>query len=281
MALRILRLLPAIAALEEKSGKLLGEEQRQIQRLASKILNPEEISNLRGAMALLEIVYNFTNQVSVDCVPVASYVFLEIYDLIGKMEAMPIANPGIDGFKKNLQKMKNRWNLENIPDCVLIVTFLNPAVSKHSFLFGETQRDENSVVLREHARGLIFGILRSIRSRGPMAPVQHESYESDMHTGQFKEELKQYDDELDESSFDMYKTRPQDWWKGRAMTYPNLSHLARVHFSTQASSASLERLFSVAGGILTPKRASMSDYLFCRILLLKKSEDFLSQLKGQ
>ena len=47
------------------------------------------------------------------------------------------------------------------------------------------------------------------------------------------------------------------WWKEHAAQFPYLSQLARRYLAMPATSASVERLFSVAGQVVTAKRASL------------------------
>lgn len=47
------------------------------------------------------------------------------------------------------------------------------------------------------------------------------------------------------------------WWKEHATRFPYLSQLARRYLAMPATSASVERLFSVAGQIVTAKRANL------------------------
>jgi len=47
------------------------------------------------------------------------------------------------------------------------------------------------------------------------------------------------------------------WWKLHAMRFPYLSRLARRYLAMPATSASVERLFSVAGQVVTAKRARL------------------------
>ena len=47
------------------------------------------------------------------------------------------------------------------------------------------------------------------------------------------------------------------WWKTHAVRFPYLSRLARRYLAMPATSASVERLFSVAGQVVTAKRASL------------------------
>ena len=50
---------------------------------------------------------------------------------------------------------------------------------------------------------------------------------------------------------------PLMWWKEHAAKFPYLSQLARRYLAMPATSASVERLFSVAGQVVTAKRASL------------------------
>ena len=47
------------------------------------------------------------------------------------------------------------------------------------------------------------------------------------------------------------------WWKVHAVRFPYLSRLARRYLAMSATSASVERLFSVSGQVVTSKRASL------------------------
>ena len=47
------------------------------------------------------------------------------------------------------------------------------------------------------------------------------------------------------------------WWKKHAVRFPYLSRLARRYLAMPATSASVERLFSVAGQVVSAKRARL------------------------
>jgi hAT family C-terminal dimerisation region len=50
---------------------------------------------------------------------------------------------------------------------------------------------------------------------------------------------------------------PLQFWKENSTRYPTLSALAQKYLAMPASSGSVERLFSVAGAIARPRRASL------------------------
>ena len=52
---------------------------------------------------------------------------------------------------------------------------------------------------------------------------------------------------------------PLAWWKSNCHSFPKLSIVARKWLGCLASSVPSERLFSVSGNIVTPKRATLAD----------------------
>ena len=48
------------------------------------------------------------------------------------------------------------------------------------------------------------------------------------------------------------------WWKMHETQFPLLSHMARIVFAVPAASSKSERVFSVAGNTVTPKRACLA-----------------------
>ena len=57
--------------------------------------------------------------------------------------------------------------------------------------------------------------------------------------------------------------------------FPGLALLARKYLSVQASSASVERMFSIAGHIFSVKRRRLGIKFFFLLLLLKLNEDLI------
>ena len=65
---------------------------------------------------------------------------------------------------------------------------------------------------------------------------------------------------------------PLDFWKNYEKLFPELAVLAKKFLSVQASSASCERMFSIAGHIFQCKMRRMSHCLFCALVFLKLNE---------
>ena len=64
-------------------------------------------------------------------------------------------------------------------------------------------------------------------------------------------------------------SNPLEYWKGQQSNYPMLSTLASRYLTIQASSAPVERLFSIAGKIFRPDRCSVKDQTFERLMMIK------------
>ena len=59
------------------------------------------------------------------------------------------------------------------------------------------------------------------------------------------------------------------WWKDYQQQFPLLSYLARVVFAVPAASSKSERVFSMAGNIVTPKRASLNPEKMEQLIVIK------------
>jgi hypothetical protein len=66
-----------------------------------------------------------------------------------------------------------------------------------------------------------------------------------------------------------------DFWKIYEHMFPELSKLAKRYLGIPASSAQVERMFSIAGHIFNPKRRRLGDIFFCNLVFLKLNEDLI------
>src|SRR6266536_720838 len=64
-------------------------------------------------------------------------------------------------------------------------------------------------------------------------------------------------------------TQPLDYWKNNSYKYPILSVLARRYLAIPATSASVERLFSVTSNIITKNRNKLSLNTIKQLISLK------------
>jgi hypothetical protein len=85
-----------------------------------------------------------------------------------------------------------------------------------------------------------------------------------------EKELQKYIEEpcLDE------KTCPLTYWKENQTVYPSLAEIATKVLGIPASSAAVERLFSIAGKVLRPERCCLSDSTFSKLMFVKCKNAF-------
>jgi len=68
---------------------------------------------------------------------------------------------------------------------------------------------------------------------------------------------------------------PLSWWKKNETRFPYLARLAKKYLAIQASSASPERLFSIAGNLITDRRSSLTPDHVKEIMFLKSNSELL------
>ena len=66
---------------------------------------------------------------------------------------------------------------------------------------------------------------------------------------------------------------PLSFWKDHEDTYPKLAILAMRYLAVPASSAPVERLFSIAGKVFRPDRCNLSDKTFETLMFLRANKD--------
>ena len=66
-------------------------------------------------------------------------------------------------------------------------------------------------------------------------------------------------------------SNPLDWWRENQYTYPNLSHLAKLHLAVPGTSVPSERVFSTAGDIVTAQRSQLTPESVDMLVFLKKN----------
>ena len=64
---------------------------------------------------------------------------------------------------------------------------------------------------------------------------------------------------------------PLQYWKGQKCNYPNLAQLACRFLCVPASSAPVERLFSIGGKVFRPERCSLSDAVFELLMFIRSN----------
>ena len=62
---------------------------------------------------------------------------------------------------------------------------------------------------------------------------------------------------------------PLVYWQINSNTFPLLSNLARKHLAIPATSAPVERLFSIVGKVFRPERCRLNDKTFEQLMMVK------------
>jgi len=76
------------------------------------------------------------------------------------------------------------------------------------------------------------------------------------------------DDYLAEPCTDM-SDNPLAFWQINANKFPHLSNLAIRHLAIPATSAPVERLFSIAGKLFRPERCRLNDKTVEQLMMIK------------
>lgn len=104
--------------------------------------------------------------------------------------------------------------------------------------------------------------------------VKYEFYdepELDNESDDINREIDEYCRTIRSSSFKC----PLEFWKANHAKFPLLANLAKKYLGIPASSASVERMFSICGHIFSLRRRKMGIKIFCEIVFLKLNEMFL------
>ena len=68
---------------------------------------------------------------------------------------------------------------------------------------------------------------------------------------------------------------PLDYWHCNSLKYPHLYELHLLHHSIPATSAAMERHFSAAGYIVSPRRNSLADSSLEAMMMARCNRDLL------
>ena len=79
----------------------------------------------------------------------------------------------------------------------------------------------------------------------------------------------------DEETGVVKKEDPLDFWRTHEKVFPSLALLAKKYLSVQASSAAVERMFSISGHIFSLKRRRLGIKFFSLLVLLKLNEELI------
>eukprot|EP01022_Parablepharisma_sp_SALTPOND_P022689 TRINITY_DN4625_c1_g1_i11.p3 TRINITY_DN4625_c1_g1~~TRINITY_DN4625_c1_g1_i11.p3 ORF type:complete len:218 (+),score=36.66 TRINITY_DN4625_c1_g1_i11:1719-2372(+) len=165
--------------------------------------------------------------------------------------------------------IKERWG--ELPPELVLPAFLDLRFKDLDFL--SIKKEDMSEELISMLKGMVI----SEESESEKKPISSQSkLAKNFGSGgdikkKGKNEFEKYTEEevthLDEE-FDAL-----DWWKRNAKDYPKLSAIAHDYLSIPASSAPVERLFSMAGDIVTKKRSKLDPEIIDSLLVIKPEKE--------
>uniref|UniRef100_A0A1X7VNW7 HAT C-terminal dimerisation domain-containing protein n=1 Tax=Amphimedon queenslandica TaxID=400682 RepID=A0A1X7VNW7_AMPQE len=72
-----------------------------------------------------------------------------------------------------------------------------------------------------------------------------------------------------ESQREIMETNPLDYWKANQLKYPAMAIVAKQVLAVPASSAAVERLFSIAGKVFTPEHCRLTEKRFTELMFIR------------
>jgi hypothetical protein len=189
-----------------------------------------------------------------------------------------VVHPTADALREALLgQLRKHWNLDDIPDAVVMATVLDPATVDSSIFTWTIKRDEQRVDVFSHAKSIIVE-----KVPGPLL-VLHNAKASDANTNSdlSKKLDMEFCDFLSAVNQDPLKDLwddPRPWWQRHTPDFPLLSSVARVCFSIQATSLPPTQLFGGAQGtesILADPQGDSNEDMIIRLLMIRNLQRFL------
>ncbi len=126
--------------------------------------------------------------------------------------------------------------------------------------------DQGQAVVPPAAKKKTLGDLLKSRTTSASTPIPKRARADN--------ELTRY---LQEESIDS-NANPLFWWRDNQSRYPLLSKVARKYMCICATSTPSERVFSVAGNIVTPMRSSLKPHKVNMLVFLARNKDMITQV---
>ncbi|XP_045489807.1 zinc finger BED domain-containing protein 4-like [Pieris rapae] len=153
-----------------------------------------------------------------------------------------------------LSEINNRFqNLEK-SRTLTISTFLDP---RYKLYFRNATVAENT---KHHVVGLVTSMIQQTETNQPTT--------TGSEAPQDVQEKKSNNDSVLPQDMD-----PLTWWRANQGVYPNLAKLAKLKLNAMATSVPCERLFSVAGNILTERRSQFGSRKAQQLIFLQQNKN--------
>ena len=164
--------------------------------------------------------------------------------------------------------------------CFKVATYLDPFFNETAFKpYSQDRNEINSII-----RSLVRAEMGNEDEKKHASPVTVVSARKRIHFELYEppEELS-----IDEPNTDIIETMIRDYlrsavrtelpalefWKKEESNFPYLAKIAKKYLGVQASSAAVERMFSISGHIFSLKRRRLGDIMFAYLVYTKLNED--------
>ena len=256
---------------------ILEVDTDKLESLDTTKLASYELNSLKDLVEILSPFEEATNIAQIENKVSSSLVIPCIRGLRIKLQFLctKYSNSLVTSLADSLERRLSVYEREEI---YTIACTLDPRF-KLKWCKNESERSYQRVVLLSkmpsidetilHSQTIIEHLESNTESREPNRSSLFSFMESDEeHTtfhGTNKSEL---DDYLIKHTIPD-DSDPLSFWKDNESTYPNLAELAKKYLAIPASSAPVERLFSIGGKIFRPDRCNLSDERFEMLMFLK------------
>ncbi|KAF8982591.1 hypothetical protein BGZ46_000995 [Entomortierella lignicola] len=285
MTNRVMALLPAMRKSINtlKESQMTTERREKLVELENEMITEDEEGFLSGVLQLLTPTYHFTEYVRSDESPAISEVYSRVHDMIDEVLGFTTTNPALESFRNNLvQEMRRRWDPKSMPRNILIATFLDPAVVHHKFFNDTIKIDNTDVTIREHAKAQVLSALLAKKQVSLNTDETSQvDFDQDHWTREFTREIDCYEEETWMENNPAFRSKPHVFWRSRGHCFEDLTSLAQMFLSIQASSVASERIFSVAGNILKAERGNISDNNLIRLVNIRNLHAFVTECESE
>ncbi len=284
MVRSVLKVTPSEFEKIRKAMPILNKKQKEAKK--KFFLSEEDRDMLNELKTVLEWFEWATDEFQTNSVSI-SRVFPCVRSLIEKLAKVDYSAIHTQQIRSDLlgSLMKRFGDLVK-NEVFVVSTFLDPNFGLRAF-----PNDEKANV-RARVKALINAVLHivekqadsSVRFNPKPAPSRETNYVF------YENEVTEDDDDLrltQEDSADKIindyirnirdskNICPLKFWLKHELTYPALATLARKYLSVQASSAAVERMFSISGHIFSDKRRRLGKQLFSNLVILKLNENYI------
>ena len=248
----------------------------------------EMLSELKQLLEMFEFVTDElqSNRINISRVyPCIQYLLnnLKAKDEFGNDVVYEYTGALRDGLVESLKK---RFGVLIKDDLFIISTLLDPNFGLSYLEVEDQQRARSkliSMIRREEAKQLVISSNSEKENNSENLKIKNLLEKRESNFPQFKQ-IQHVKKDIIEDLVDNYistissgdfKQCALVFWKAHEVKFKAIAEIARKYLGVPASSAAVERIFSISGHILSTKRSKMSVKLFKNLVFLKLNEDLL------